>query len=64
MEVFIEKTGEKIKISYMGKVKSLLNKLKINNETVIVVRDGELITEEDLVDEKDKLKILSVISGG
>ena len=64
MEVYIEKTGKIKQIMFEGKVRSLLQKLNINPETVIVVKNNELITEEDLVKNKDKLKIMSVISGG
>ena len=64
MEVLIEKTGKKTKIRFKGKVCALLSKLKINPETVIVVRNGELITEEVELLDKDRIKIMSVISGG
>jgi sulfur carrier protein ThiS len=64
MDVLIEKTGKKTKVRFKGKVCALLSKLKINPETVLVVRNGELITEEaDLLD-RDKITIISVISGG
>jgi len=42
----------------------LLDKLKINPVTVIVSRENELITEEERLKDKDKIRILSVISGG
>jgi sulfur carrier protein ThiS len=64
MEVLIEKTGKKIKIRFKGKVCALLSKLKINPETVLVVKNSELITEEAELLDKDKITIISVISGG
>jgi sulfur carrier protein ThiS len=64
MDVFIEKTGKKIKLMFRGNVGSLLDKLKINSETVIVVRNNMLLTERDTLKNKDFIKIMSVISGG
>lgn len=64
MEVLVEKTKEKKEMRFCGKVKELLKKLKINPETVIVVRNGELVNEEDFVSGKDIVRIMSVISGG
>ncbi len=64
MEVFIEKTGKKKRIRYSGKAIGLLNSLKINSEAVLVIKNGELVTEEDILDNNDKVRIMSVISGG
>lgn len=64
MKIFIEKNKETIEKKFSGKVKELLSTLKINSESVLVVRNGELITEEDSVENSDTVKILSVISGG
>jgi len=64
MIIFIEKTNKKIRKKFNGKVGLLLKKLKIPPETVIVVRNMKLITEEDVLADKDIIKIMSVISGG
>jgi sulfur carrier protein len=64
MKIFIEKEKKEIKRKFQGRVKDLLKELGINQETVIVVRNGELITEEDIIKESDELRILSVVSGG
>ncbi|PIN73784.1 thiamine biosynthesis protein ThiS [Candidatus Woesearchaeota archaeon CG10_big_fil_rev_8_21_14_0_10_45_16] len=45
-------------------VNDLLEQLKINPETVLVVRNKEVITEDEILSENDNLQILSVISGG
>jgi thiamine biosynthesis protein ThiS len=45
-------------------VKDLLQQLKINPETVLVIRNNEVITESHQLEDNDKLEILSVISGG
>lgn len=45
-------------------VQQLLKQLKINPETVLVVRKNEVITETEIIRDKDVLEILSAISGG
>ncbi|MBU0757959.1 MAG: MoaD/ThiS family protein [Nanoarchaeota archaeon] len=49
---------------FKGKVMNLLKELGINPETVVVTKDNELITEEDILDDSDEIRILSVVSGG
>ena len=41
-----------------------LNKLEILAESVICVRDGELITEDTILRNGETIKLVSVISGG
>ena len=43
---------------------SALNKLEILPESVICVRDGELITEDTILRDGEIIKLISVISGG
>jgi sulfur carrier protein len=64
MEAFIEKEGKTKSVKFSGKVKRLLKELKINPETVIIIRNNALITTEDTLKNNDEIKILSVISGG
>jgi len=64
MEVLVERDNKKIKVDFEGKVKDLLKKVKVNPAEVLVVINGELVTEEDKVKKNDKVKLLSVISGG
>ncbi len=64
MEIQIDKPKKSIKKEFNGTVNELLKELKLNKETVIVVRNGELVTEEEILKNNDKIKILSVVSGG
>jgi sulfur carrier protein ThiS len=64
MKVFIEPHNKEVDIEFNGSVKSLLQKLKINPETVLVTKNNKLLIEADKVKNKDNIKILSVISGG
>ncbi len=45
-------------------VSELLRHLQINPETVLVVRNDEVLTEGEALKDNDSIKILSVISGG
>ena len=45
-------------------VKDLLARLNINPVTVIVSKNNELILEDEKLNDKDDIKIISVISGG
>jgi|TARA_Y100000310_G_C20547612_1_gene746380 sulfur carrier protein ThiS len=45
-------------------VKGLLKKMDINPVTVIVSKNNNIILEDEKLDDKDDVKIISVISGG
>lgn len=64
MEIQIDKPKKNIKKEFNGTVNELLIELKLNKETVIVVRNGELVTEDEILKNNDRIKILSVVSGG
>lgn len=64
MKVFIEKDNKKIEIKFKGDAKALLLKLNINPENVLIVKNNEIVQEDELISEKDEIKLLSVISGG
>ncbi|MBI5391433.1 MoaD/ThiS family protein [Candidatus Woesearchaeota archaeon] len=63
MKVYIERTKEQ-KIIEAGDCKELLQKLKINPTTVLIARNGQLITEQTKLNSQDEIKLISVISGG
>jgi len=62
-KVFIEKTNETRKVE-AATMKEILQKLNINAEEVLTIKNNELVTLETKVTEKDSIKLLSVISGG
>ncbi|MBC8336119.1 MAG: MoaD/ThiS family protein [Anaerolineales bacterium] len=43
---------------------SALKKLEILPESVICVREGELLTEDNMLKDGETIKLVSVISGG
>ncbi len=65
LTVFIERENCRKKVKFSGtSVNELLRHLKLNPEVVIVTRKGEVLTEEEILKTKDKIEILSVVSGG
>ena len=45
-------------------IRSALLKLDIQPESVLPTREGELISEEEIINDGDVIKLVSVISGG
>jgi sulfur carrier protein len=45
-------------------IRMALKKLEIQSEAVIPTKDGELLTDDELIQEGDVIKLVSVISGG
>lgn len=45
-------------------VKSLLKELLLNTETILVVKNGEIVLSDEKFSEKDDIRIIKVISGG
>lgn len=66
VRIFIDRdnTNKTVELGSEASVTDLLEKLNINPVTVIVARDGELILEDEKLNNNDEIKILSVISGG
>jgi len=65
MKLIIEKENKtkNIKITKIS-VKNLLKKLKLSQNTVLVIKNNELVSEEEIIFNKDTIKIMSVVSGG
>jgi sulfur carrier protein ThiS len=65
MKIFIEKEDKTIELkSKKIDGKSLLLKLKINSSSVILVKNDEVVLEDEIFENGDDVKILSVVSGG
>ena len=47
-----------------GSVADLLKELALNPETYLVIRDGQLLTRDEVVGGDDMVEMLSSISGG
>ncbi len=64
MKIYIQKSQERKNIRFSGPARSLLTKLKINPETVIVTANGALVTDEAVLKDSDDVEVLQVVSGG
>ena len=56
--------GEKKRMKFSGTAQRLLDELGINEQIVLVKRNGEIITELDRIGGNDKVEIQKVILGG
>ena len=64
MEVHIEREAKTLTEEFAGTAIELLRELNINPETVLVIKDGTLVTEDESLTGATGVEILSVISGG
>ena len=63
MKVYVEKQDKLLELEKKS-IRELLDELKINPNTVIIVKNNEIVLEDEQLDDNDDIKILSVISGG
>jgi len=65
MKVYLEKDNKSINVD-KKKIsgKALLEFLKVNPSSVILVKNDEVVLDDETFSEKDDIKILSVVSGG
>ena len=59
-----ENSEKAIELDNNPTVEDLLKKMGINPVTVIVSKNNDIILEDEKLNEKDDIKIISVISGG
>ncbi len=65
MEIIVrQKNEKKINVQEGLSIGDLLKNRGINRETVLVVKNGEISLEEEILKEGDVVDIISVISGG
>jgi sulfur carrier protein ThiS len=64
MKVYIEKDDEHKELFFKGTVLELLRHVKVNPSAVFVVRNGKAVSNEELLTDKDDLRILEVFMGG
>ncbi len=64
VRIWIEREDLTRTEQFHGRIRDLLDRLGVNPDTVVVVKNGEVVTEEDACTDDDELKLLSVVSGG
>ena len=64
MKVRLRNPDRELEVAGDRKVHAVLADLGINPDTVLVIRERELLTREDRVADDDEIEIRPVISGG
>lgn len=64
IKIFNAQTGEHIEIPFQKRVSTLLLKLGLDPETVLVIQKDSLLLPDDSVDPQFEVEIRPVISGG
>ncbi|HLD04403.1 MAG TPA: MoaD/ThiS family protein [Candidatus Nanoarchaeia archaeon] len=64
MKIYLEQQNKKLNKKFNGSAKKLLGELRISASAVLIIKNGELVTEDELLKDKDDVKLLSVVSGG
>ena len=64
MKVRLRNPEREVEIPGGRKVLAVLRDLDIDPDTVLVIRERELLTREDRVEEDERIEIRPVISGG
>ena len=62
IKIFLEKenASKSLEVPEGHTIESVLRKLGINPQTVIVMKNGEVVPEQDTLQDKDGLKIIRV----
>lgn len=63
VKVYVDK-GEISKNLDVKSIKEIISKLDLNEEEFIIVKNGELVSSDVEIKDKDELKFLSVTSAG
>jgi sulfur carrier protein len=64
VKVKLRNPDREVEVAGERKVHDLLGELGINPDTVLVIRERELLTREDRVGQQDEIEVRPVISGG
>jgi sulfur carrier protein len=64
VKVKLRNPDRELELAGDRKVRDVLAELDIDPDTVLVIRERELLTREDRVGDLDRLEIRPVISGG
>jgi sulfur carrier protein ThiS len=64
MDVRLEPQGKQLTVPGRRRVGDLLASLGVLPGTVMVIRDAELLTDDEMIEDADAVEIRAVISGG
>jgi sulfur carrier protein len=64
MKVMLNHPVREVEVKGPRRVKELLQELSLLPEAVLVVRGDDLVTEDDMLRDEDRVEIRPVMSGG
>ncbi len=64
MKVRFRNPDRELDVAGGRRVSEILSEIGVNPDTVLVIRDRDLLTREDRVNDQDLIEIRPVISGG
>lgn len=64
MKIMLNHPVREVEVKGPRRVKELLKELSLLPETVLVVRGDDLVTEDDMLRDEDRVEIRPVMSGG
>ncbi|MEM0379584.1 MAG: MoaD/ThiS family protein [Nanopusillaceae archaeon] len=65
IKIFIERDMKEFELEFDGNtVKDLLNNLNLDWSRIVVLKNGEIVTEDEFINSGDYIKILDAVSGG
>jgi sulfur carrier protein len=64
MKVLLRNPRREVEIAGPVRVHALLDRLELQRESVLVIREGTLVPGDALLDDADLVEIRPVISGG
>ncbi len=64
MKIYLEQQNKKLNKKFKGSAKKLLSELSISASAVLIIKNGELVNEDELLKDTDEIRLLSVVSGG
>jgi sulfur carrier protein ThiS len=64
MSACIKLRNREYKIEGNISIGKVFKRLNLNSQAVLAIRNGTLITEDEMINEKDEIELIEVISGG
>lgn len=64
MKVRLRNPDREVEVVGGRPVRAVLDELGVNPDTVLVIRQGELVTREIRLEDSDEIEVRPVISGG
>lgn len=64
MKVYFEKNNETKEINFSGKLKEIIDKYNLIEDEIVIIKNDEIVTSDEIASNEDKIKILNVVSGG